>query len=57
MILSIVDTNPTNRACSDEDKAKDLLTYPEHRYGNPKDAALSKVFFCLMFFHGLQGTP
>lgn len=40
----MVNTNLAGRAYSDEDKAKDMLTYPMRRYGEPQDIALAIVY-------------
>lgn len=40
----MVNTNLAGRAYSDEDKERDLLTYPLRRYGEPKDVALAIVY-------------
>lgn len=40
----MVNTNLAGRAYSDEDKEKDMLTYPLRRYGEPKDVALAIVY-------------
>lgn len=40
----MVNTNLAGRAYSEEDKAKDLLTYPLRRYGEPRDVALAIVY-------------
>ena len=40
----MVNTNLAGRSYSDEDKAKDLETYPMKRYGEPRDVALAIVY-------------
>lgn len=40
----MVNTNLAGRAYSDEDKAKDMETYPMKRYGEPRDVALAIVY-------------
>lgn len=40
----MVNTNLAGRAYSDEDKAKDMQTYPMKRYGEPRDVALAIVY-------------
>lgn len=40
----MVNTNLAGRAYSDEDKKKDLQTYPLRRYGEPRDVALAIVY-------------
>lgn len=40
----MVNTNLAGRAYSDEDKAKDMETYPLKRYGEPRDVALAIVY-------------
>ncbi len=40
----MVSTNLAGRAYSDEDKAKDMETYPMKRYGEPRDVALAIVY-------------
>ena len=40
----MVNTNLAGRAYSEEDKAKDMLTYPMRRYGEPRDVALAIVY-------------
>lgn len=40
----MVNTNLAGRSYSDEDKAKDMETYPMKRYGEPRDVALAIVF-------------
>ncbi len=40
----MVNTNLAGRAYSDDDKAKDMETYPMKRYGEPRDVALAIVY-------------
>ena len=40
----MVNTNLAGRSYSDEDKAKDMETYPMKRYGEPRDVALAIVY-------------
>ena len=40
----MVNTNLAGRSYSDEDRAKDMETYPLKRYGEPKDVALAIVY-------------
>lgn len=40
----MVNTNLAGRSYSDEDKAKDMETYPMKRYGEPLDVALAIVY-------------
>ena len=40
----MVNTNLAGRSYSDEDKTKDMETYPMKRYGEPRDVALAIVF-------------
>lgn len=40
----MINTNLTGGAYSNDDREKDIKTYPLRRYGNPKDVALSIVF-------------
>ena len=40
----MVNTNLAGRSYSDEDKARDIETYPMKRYGEPKDVALAIVY-------------
>ena len=40
----MVNTNLAGRAYSDEDKAKDMETYPLKRYGEPRDVAVAIVY-------------
>ena len=40
----MVNTNLAGRSYSDEDKARDLETYPLKRYGEPRDVALAIVY-------------
>lgn len=40
----MVNTNLAGRAYSDEDKVKDMETYPMKRYGEPRDVALAIVY-------------
>jgi NAD(P)-dependent dehydrogenase (short-subunit alcohol dehydrogenase family) len=40
----MVNTNLAGRSYSDEDKAKDIETYPMKRYGEPRDVALAIIF-------------
>ena len=40
----MVNTNLAGRNYSDEDKAKDMETYPMKRYGEPRDVALAIVY-------------
>lgn len=40
----MVNTNLTGHSYSDEDKAKDMETYPMKRYGEPRDVALAIVY-------------
>lgn len=40
----MVNTNLAGRAYSDEDKARDIETYPLKRYGEPRDVALAIVY-------------
>ena len=40
----MVNTNLAGRSYSDEDKAKDIETYPMKRYGEPRDVALAIVY-------------
>lgn len=40
----MINTNLTGGVYSDEDRKKDMLTYPLRRYGEPIDVALSIVF-------------
>lgn len=40
----MVNTNLAGRSYSEEDKAKDMETYPMKRYGEPRDVALAIVY-------------
>ena len=40
----MVNTNLAGRSYSDEDKARDIETYPMKRYGEPRDVALAIVY-------------
>ena len=40
----MINTNLAGRSYSDEDKAKDMETYPMKRYGEPRDVALAIVY-------------
>ncbi len=40
----MVNTNLSGRSYSDEDRAKDIETYPLKRYGEPRDVALATVY-------------
>lgn len=40
----MVNTNLAGRSYSDEDKARDMETYPMKRYGEPRDVALAIVY-------------
>jgi NAD(P)-dependent dehydrogenase (short-subunit alcohol dehydrogenase family) len=40
----MVNTNLAGRSYSDEDKERDMQTYPLRRYGEPKDVALAIVY-------------
>lgn len=40
----MVNTNLAGRSYSDEDRAKDIETYPMKRYGEPRDVALAIVY-------------
>ena len=40
----MVNTNLAGRSYSDEDRAKDIATYPMKRYGEPRDVALAVVY-------------
>ena len=40
----MINTNLAGRSYSDEDKAKDMETYPMKRYGEPREVALSIVY-------------
>lgn len=40
----MVNTNLAGRAYSDEDRERDMLTYPMKRYGEPRDVALAIVY-------------
>lgn len=40
----MVNTNLAGRAYSDEDKVRDIETYPMKRYGEPRDVALAIVY-------------
>ena len=40
----MVNTNLAGRSYSDEDRAKDMETYPLKRYGEPRDVALAIVY-------------
>ena len=40
----MVNTNLAGRSYSDEDRAKDMETYPMKRYGEPRDVALAIVY-------------
>lgn len=40
----MVNTNLAGRSYSDEDRAKDVETYPLKRYGEPRDIALATVY-------------
>lgn len=40
----MVNTNLAGRSYSDEDRAKDMETYPMKRYGEPRDIALAIVY-------------
>ena len=40
----MVNTNLAGRAYSDDEKAKDMETYPMKRYGEPRDVALAIVY-------------
>ena len=40
----MVNTNLAGRSYSDEDREKDMQTYPLRRYGEPKDVALAIVY-------------
>lgn len=40
----MINTNLAGRAYSEEDKEKDMLTYPLRRYGEPREVALAIVY-------------
>ena len=40
----MVNTNLAGRSYSDEDRARDIETYPMKRYGDPRDVALAIVY-------------